>query len=216
MVNTSQIYFSALFVLVAFVRTLSARSQCLPPSPSWHLTLSGLVLNVQFPGALQALFPDRLLLEHLVLLSFTRSLVLSVASCNVTSFTARACEDLSSVSIINEEYNFAVHVSSTMAGLMLSRHRSLFLGSLPAGCTRGYASCVHRESSVFSSKRTSTCCGRTAGAPAPLTPTPRAARVGRCLQSSTALVVVLQNDFMSLDFTNIAPQHPSSCSSHVR
>ena len=35
-----------------------------------------------------------------------------------------------------------------MAGLMLSRHHSLFIESLPAGCTRGYASCVHRESSV--------------------------------------------------------------------
>ena len=73
---------------------------------------------------------------------------------------------------------------------------SLFLESLPAGCTRGYASCVHRESSVspraaVSFQRTSTCCGRTAGAPAPLTPLPRAARVGRCLQSSTALLVVL-------------------------
>ena len=92
--------------------------------------------------------PDRLLLDHLVLLSFTRSLVLSVASCNVTSFTARAREDLPSVSIFNEGHNFAVHVSSTMAGLMLSRHHSLFLESLLAGCARGYASCVHRESSV--------------------------------------------------------------------
>ena len=55
---------------------------------------------------------------------------------------------LPSVSIFSEGYNFAVHVSSTMASLMLSRHRSLFLESLPAGCTRGYASCVHRESSV--------------------------------------------------------------------
>ena len=35
-----------------------------------------------------------------------------------------------------------------MAGLMLSRHHSLFLESLPAGCARGHASCVHRESSV--------------------------------------------------------------------
>ena len=35
-----------------------------------------------------------------------------------------------------------------MASLMLSRHRELFLESLPAGCTRGYASCVHRESTV--------------------------------------------------------------------
>ena len=35
-----------------------------------------------------------------------------------------------------------------MAGLMLSRHRSLFLESLPAGCTSGYAFCIHRESSV--------------------------------------------------------------------
>ena len=50
------IYFSALFVLVAFVHTLSRRSPRLPPSPSWHLTLSGLVLNVQSLGALQALF----------------------------------------------------------------------------------------------------------------------------------------------------------------
>ena len=91
--------------------------------------------------------PDRLLLDHLVLLSFTRSLVLSVASCNVASFTARACEKLPSV-IFNEGHNFAVHVSSTMAGLRLSRHHSLFLESLPAGCARGYASCVHRESSV--------------------------------------------------------------------
>ena len=50
-------YFSALFVLVAFVHTYSRRrSRRLPPSPSWHLTLSGLVLNVQFLGALQALF----------------------------------------------------------------------------------------------------------------------------------------------------------------
>ena len=31
---------------------------------------------------------------------------------------------------------------------MLSRHHSLFLESLPAGCTRGYASCVHGKSSV--------------------------------------------------------------------
>ena len=53
----STIYFSALFVLVAFVHTYSRRrSRRLPPSPSWHLTLSGLVLNVQFLGALQALF----------------------------------------------------------------------------------------------------------------------------------------------------------------
>ena len=114
------------------------------------------------------------------------------------------------------------------AGLMLSRHHSLFLESLPAGCTRGYASCVHRESSVSPQQalprpvvllttRTSTCCGRTAGAPAPLTPLPRAVRAGRCVQSSTALVVVLQNNFMSLVLTNTAPtQHPSSCSSHVR
>ena len=41
--------------------------------------------------------PDRLVLDRLVLLRFTRSLVLSVTSCNVTSFTARACEDLPSV-----------------------------------------------------------------------------------------------------------------------
>ena len=124
----------------------------------------------------------------------TRSLVLSVASCNVTSFTARACEK-SSLSL-NEGYNFAAHVSSTIAGWMLSRHHSLFLQSLRA---------LPRAA------------GRTSGAAAPHTTPPRAARVGRCLQSSTALVVVLQNDFMSLVFTNTAPtQHPSSCSSHVR
>ena len=112
-----------------------------------------------------------------------------------------------------------------MAGLMLSRHHSLFLESLPAGCTRGYASCVHRESSVSPQH----------GLPRAAvllnthfhvlrflllvlhTPLPRAARVGRCLQCSTSLVVVLQNDFMSLVFTNTAPtQHLSSCSSHVR
>ena len=148
--------------------------------------------------------------------------MLSVASCNVTSFTARACEDLPSVSIFNDGYNFSVHVSSTMAGFMLSRNRSLLLESLPAGCSRGYASCVHRESSVsprhalpraFSLTRTSTCCGRTAGAPAPHTQRPRAARAGRCLQGSIALIV----DFTRLDFTNTAPtQHLSSCSSHVR
>ena len=68
----------------------------------------------------------------------------------VTSFAARACEDLPSVNIFNEGYNFAVHVSSSMASLMFSRHRSLLLESLPAGCTRGYASCVYRESSVSS------------------------------------------------------------------
>ena len=39
-----------------------------------------------------------------------------------------------------------VHCSSS---LMLSRHRSLLLESLPAGCTCGLASCVHRESSVL-------------------------------------------------------------------
>ena len=52
---------------------------------------------------------------------------------------------------------FAAHVSSTMAGLMLSQHHSLCsltsalvcavlhtcLESSPAGCTREYASCVH-------------------------------------------------------------------------
>ena len=72
----------------------------------------------------------------------------------------------------------SMHVSSTMASLMLSRHHSLFLESLPASCTRGFASCVHRESSVSPQ--------HAAGAPAPLTPPPRAAREGRCLQSSTA------------------------------
>ena len=92
--------------------------------------------------------PDELLLDRLVLLRFTRSLVISVASCNATSFTSCACEDLPSVSIFNEGYNLAVHVSSTVASLMLSRHLSQFLEYLPAGCTRGYASCVHRESSA--------------------------------------------------------------------
>ena len=41
------------------VNTSHSTSQCsrwLPPSHSWLLTLSGLVLNVQFLGALQALF----------------------------------------------------------------------------------------------------------------------------------------------------------------
>ena len=159
------------------VNTSHSNSQCsrrLAPSPSWHITLSGLVLNVQFLGCASGTLPDRLLLDHLVLLRFTRSLVLSVASCNVTSFTARANEDLPSVSIFNERYNFAVHVSSTTASLMLSRHHSLF----------GTSTCCG-----FSSTRTSTCCGRTVGAPAPHTPLPRAARVRRCLQSSTALVV---------------------------
>ena len=132
--------------------------------------------------------------------------MLSVASCNITSFTARACEDLPS--------DFAVHASSTMAGLMLSRHHSLFLESLPAGCTRGYASCVRRESSFSPQHALPRAAGRTAGAPAPHTPLPRAGRVGRCLQSSTALVV----DFTSLDCTEhcTPTQDPSRCSPHAR
>ena len=87
-----------------------------------------------------------------VLLRFTRSLVLSVASCNVKS--SRVCLD--------EGYNFLVHVSSTMASLMLSRQNSLFLESLPACCTRGH---VHREFSVSPQHPTSTCCGADCSAP---------------------------------------------------
>ena len=91
---------------------------------------------------------------------------------------------------LNEGYNFTVRVSSTMAALMLSRHRSLFLESLLAGCTRGYASCVHRESSVSPQHELPRAAvsfqhalPRAAGGLLVLqrrTPLPRAARVGRC------------------------------------
>ena len=127
------------------------------------------------------------------------------------------------LSIFNEGYDFAVHVSSIMAGWMLSRHHSLFLESLPAGCTRGYASCVHRESSIsrqhalpraavllnthFHILRADCWCFSAAHTPS-----------ARCAcKALSPLVVVLQEGFMSLVFTNTAPaQHPSSCSSHVR
>ena len=192
------------------VNTSQSTSQCsprLPPSPSWHLTLSGLVLDVQFLGFL--------IIFSSIISFFCVSLgawcfLLRLATSHPSQL-ARV-RDLPSVSIFNEGYHFAVHVSSTMASLMLSRHRSLFLESVPAGCTRGYASCVHRESSVSPQHALP----RAAVSPHN-THLHGAARVGRCLQSSTALVVVLQNHFMSLVFTNTTPtRHRSSCSSHVR
>ena len=117
------------------VNTSQSTSQC-PPSPSWYLTLSGLVLDVQFLGALQALFLinfSSIISSHSVLGDFCCVLQRYMWG---SSFS------------LNEGYNFAVHVSSTMASLMLSRHHSLFLECLPVGCTRGYASCIHRDSSV--------------------------------------------------------------------
>ena len=74
------------------MRTLSdVRDGFLPRLPG--VSLSGLVLVVQFLASCTP--PDRILLDHLVPLRFTRSLVLSVASCNVTSFTA-SCVRISS------------------------------------------------------------------------------------------------------------------------
>ena len=63
----------------------------------------------------------------------------------------------------------AAHVSSTMACLLLSRHHSLCsltsaliyaalhtsLESPPAGCTREYASCAHRETTLCASRESS-------------------------------------------------------------
>ena len=99
--------------------------------------------------------PDRLLLDHLVPLRFSRFMVLSVASCDVASFT-----------VLCSPWLFAPCVSSTMACLMLSRHPSLSsltsalicavlhasLESLPAGCTRECASCALRETTVCASR----------------------------------------------------------------
>ena len=83
------------------------------------------------------------------------------------------CEDLPSVSWFEqptEGYDsrdrslwlFAAHVSSTTTCSMLSRHPSLWqsyfsanLASPPAGCTREYASCAHRETILCSSRESS-------------------------------------------------------------
>ena len=69
--------------------------------------------------------PDRLLLDRLVLLRFTRSLVLSVASCNVKSFTARSREDL------------LRSASSTKDTTLRSMSRRPW----PAGCFHGIIHC---------------------------------------------------------------------------
>ena len=193
------------------VNTLRSTSQCsrrLSPSPSWYLTLSGLVRECSVSRCASGTLPDQLLLDHLVSLG-PWCILLRLA----TLHPSQLARGRIFFRIFNEGYNFTVHVSSTMASLMLSRHHSLFLESLPAGCARGYASFVHRESSVspqHALPRAGWCSSAAHTSSA-------AARVRRCLQSSTALVVVFANDFMNLVFTNTAPtQHPSSCSSHVR
>ena len=136
--------------------------------------LSGLVLVVQFLGALHAL----LLIEsfsinlfHCASLGPWCSPLLPATSHILHSLM---CEDLPSVSWFEhptEGYDsrdrslwfFAAHLSSTVACLMLSWHPPLCSltsalicavlhtspESPPAGCTREYASCVHRESSVL-------------------------------------------------------------------
>ena len=86
--------------------------------------------------------PDQLLLDHLVSLA-PWCFLLRLATLHPSQL-ARVRIFLRSA-FFNEGYNFAVHVSSTMTSLMLSRHHSLFLECLPAGSTRRYASCVHRK-----------------------------------------------------------------------
>ena len=195
MVNTS-VYFSALFMVV-----LSDVHDVLLRLPG--ILLSGLFLNVQFLDPLQALF----LIDVSSIVSFfcvslgPWCFLLRLATLHPSQL-ARVRIFLRSASSTKDT---TLRSMSRLAGLMLSRHHSLLFESLPAGCTRGYASCVHHESSV-----------------SPQHALPRAAGgllvlQRRTHQNSTALVVVLQHDFMSLDFTNSAPtQHPSSCSSHVR
>ena len=87
------INFSALFVLVAFFTT-SFSFAFLASHSLWRC------LECAVSRSASSTLPDRLLLGHLVLLSFTGSLALSVASSYVTSFTARTCEDLPSVSMV--------------------------------------------------------------------------------------------------------------------
>ena len=121
------------------------------------------------PRCASCIPPDRILLDHLVFLRFFS--VLGALCCFLQRHILHSfmCEDLPSVSWLEHPtegfdsrdrslWPFAAHVSTTMAGLMLSQHHSL--GSLtsalvcavlhtpPAGCTREYPSCVHRESSV--------------------------------------------------------------------
>ena len=162
--HLTTIYFSALLVLVTLVHTLS------DVLDDFLLRLRGFSLW-PCPGCADSRCasrapPDQLLLNHLVPLRFSRSSVLSVASCNVTSFTASCVSIfLRSPGLFDQpterDYSrdrslwlFGAHVSSTMACLMLSRHPSLCsltsalicavlhsssLESQPA-CTREYAS----------------------------------------------------------------------------
>ena len=126
---------------------------------------------------------DRLLLDHLVLLRFSGSLVLSVASHNVTSFTAsyvrifirfpglKRSPKGATPEIVHSGLLQTAHVSSTMACLMLSRNPSLSvqfftlalicavlhtsLESPLAGCTREYASSALRETTFCVSRESS-------------------------------------------------------------
>ena len=153
------------------VNTSQSTSQCsrwLPPSHSWHLTLSGLVLNVQSLGELQALF----------LISFSSIVLFFCVSLGPWRFLLRL---------------------ATSHPSMLARAR-IFLRSTNDTTSRSMFRRPWPSFTHYNVLR------RTAGAQAPHTPFPRAARAGRCLQSSTALVVVLQNDFTSFDFTNTAHQ----------
>ena len=120
------------------------RSRRLPPSPSWHLTLWP-CLECAVSRCASGTLPDQLLLDHLVSLG-PWCFLLRLATLHPSQL-ARVRIFLRSASSTKDTTLRSVF-SSTMTSLMLSRHRSLFLKSLPAGCTRGYASCVHRESSV--------------------------------------------------------------------
>ena len=116
------------------------------------------------PGCANSRCASCTLLDLHVPLRFSRSWCFLLRSAK-SHPSQIVCEDPPfdhSFSISPKGYNFAVHVSSTMACLMLSRHHSLcslisafvcavlhtFLEFLPAGCTRGYASSAHREHSV--------------------------------------------------------------------
>ena len=118
--------------------------------------------------------PDRLLIDQL---RFSRSLVLSVDSGNVTSFTVSCVKSPPSVSWSKhptEGYDFrdrslwlfAAYVSSNKACPMISRHPSLGKSYLsahlrfaayisPVSCTREYASCAHRETTLCASRKSS-------------------------------------------------------------